>query len=121
MRLHHFKKIRTGVLDDLAGKQHPAGFPADHPGPDHMITHEEIILRRKVLLDHHPHLLVTGHHDLTHTVAGSGDIHPRLMHLSCQIEKTVPGIRALFTPGTLLPVHHLVEPARADPVQERSE
>ena len=74
-----------------------------------------------MVLDHHAHLLVTGHHDFAHAVAGISDIHPRFVHLPRQVEEPVPGVRALLASRALLPVHHLIKPARADPVEQRPE
>ncbi len=53
------------------------------------------------------------------TKAGESQLQAR----TClrQIKEPVPGVCALFAAGPLLPVHHLIKPACADPVQQRPE
>ena len=121
MWFHHIIQIRPGVFDDLAGKEHPTGLTSDHSCSNHVVAYIEIIFRFKVFTDHLPHFLITGHHNPAHLVAGIRYIHPGFMHLPCQVEKPVPGVCALLTARPLLPVHHLVEPARANPIQQRFE
>ena len=119
MRFQQREQIRPLIFNDLPGQQHAAGFASDHAGSDHVAVNLKIVFGCKVLPDQSPHLLIAAHHNFTHTRAGLRDIHPALMHLLRKAKEPVPGIRVFFGAGSLESVHHLIEPAHLNTVQQR--
>ena len=121
MRLQNIRDIRLHVFYDCSGKQHTTGLAADHTGSDHMISHCKIVLRSEMLLDHLTHLLISGHHDITHSGAFFRHIHAIFIHEFGSIEESVPRIRILLLGRPLRQSERLIKPAGFHAVEYRSE
>ena len=120
MRLQYIVDLRFLIPDDGPGQKHATGFAADHAGSDHMIPNGKIILRRKMLLHHLPHLRVTGHHDIAHSAAAIRNIRTALMHDLRVVEEPIPGIDVLLLRRALGMPQGLVEPAGLNAIQNRA-
>ena len=90
MRFENLTDIWFLISYDRSGKQHSTCLSPDHTGSYHMIPYGKIILRRKVLLYHLTHLIISCHHDLAHLGAFVCYIHSAFPKQFDPVEISVP-------------------------------
>ena len=90
MRFENLTDIGLLISYDRSGKQHSTCLSPDHTGSYHMIPYGKIILRRKVLLYHLTHLIISCHHDLAHLGAFVCYIHSAFPKQFDPVEISVP-------------------------------
>ena len=71
-----------------------------------------------MLFYHLSHLLIPGHHDIAHHVAGLCHIHMAVILELCRIKKLIPEINILILPRSLEIIKKLIETAGLDAIKD---